>query len=153
MAVRHSCKLLGLQNYFNNASGPRRAFESRFTLKCCCVCTIVHSVKTRSLISEDANMQHWVPGLIAACLLTGSTSAGPIQFVVAEFPSETITFVLLFIATLVAFYRLPPRFRLKTLAVSSLIFYAASGMIDFALLIATLALTYQLSLRIRPGGP
>ncbi len=35
-------------------------------------------------------MQHWVPGLIAACLLTGSTSAGPIQFVVAEFPSEKV---------------------------------------------------------------
>ncbi len=36
-------------------------------------------------------MRHWVPGLlVAACWLTGSTSAGPIQFVVAELPSRKV---------------------------------------------------------------
>ena len=39
------------------------------------------------------------------------------------------------------------------MGVSSLLFYAASGLIDFVLLIAVLVVSYQLSLRVRPGGP
>jgi alginate O-acetyltransferase complex protein AlgI len=66
---------------------------------------------------------------------------------------QTTTFTLLFIGTLAAFYLLPRRFRLTTLGISSLLFYAASGLIDFALLLSVLVLTYQMSLRIQPGGP
>ena len=39
------------------------------------------------------------------------------------------------------------------LGVSSLLFYAASGLLDFSLLIATLVISYQMSRRVRPGGP
>lgn len=66
---------------------------------------------------------------------------------------QTSIFVALFIGTLAAFYGLPARFRLGILGVSSLLFYIAGGLIDFALLITTLVVTYQLSLRVTPGGP
>jgi alginate O-acetyltransferase complex protein AlgI len=66
---------------------------------------------------------------------------------------QTAIFVLLFIGTLVVFYRFPQRFRLPALGVSSLLFYAASGLIDFVLLITVISVSYQLSLRVRPGGP
>ena len=39
------------------------------------------------------------------------------------------------------------------LGVSSLLFYAASGLLDFSLLLGTLGISYWLSLRIKPGGP
>ena len=66
---------------------------------------------------------------------------------------QTSIFVLLFIGTLITFYALPQRFRLLTLGTSSLIFYAAGGLIDFILLVTVLLVSYQLSVRVRPGGP
>ncbi len=66
---------------------------------------------------------------------------------------QTAQFALLFLATLVAFYGLPQRFRLRVLAASSLVFYAASGLLHFGLLLATLVISYRLSLWIRPRGP
>ena len=66
---------------------------------------------------------------------------------------QTASFGLLFLGTLAAFYGLPRRFRLMTLGGSSLLFYAASGLLDFLLLITTLVITYQLSLRVTPRGP
>ena len=66
---------------------------------------------------------------------------------------QTATVGLLFLGTFVAFYGLPKRFRLLVLGTSSLLFYAASGLLDFSLLIGTLGISYWLSLRVKPGGP
>ena len=66
---------------------------------------------------------------------------------------QTPEFALLFIGTVVAFYAIAGRFRLHVLAVSSLGFYAASGSLDFLLLLATLGISYVISLRVRVGGP
>ena len=65
---------------------------------------------------------------------------------------QTPEFGLLFAATLIAFYFLAPRHRLQILALASLLFYAASGILDFALLIGTILLTYVLSKRVTPNG-
>lgn len=65
---------------------------------------------------------------------------------------QTAAFGLLLFATLLAFYFLPKKFRLAVLGVSSLLFYAASGLLDFALLMATLVIAYRLSLTVKPGG-
>ena len=62
---------------------------------------------------------------------------------------QTAAFGFLFIGTLAAFYGLPRRFRLVVLGVSSLLFYAASGLLDFSLLIGTLVISYQMSRRVR----
>ena len=61
-------------------------------------------------------------------------------------------FALLFAGAAIAFYAVPGRFRLHVLAVSSLGFYAASGTLDFLLLLATLGVTYAVSLRVRKDG-
>lgn len=66
---------------------------------------------------------------------------------------HTVTFGLLLVGTLAAFYLLPRRWRLFVLAISSLMFYAAAGLVDFGVLLAILVVTYRLSLRIRPSGP
>lgn len=66
---------------------------------------------------------------------------------------QTIIFLFLFLATLAFFYTLPKRFRLSVLATSSLIFYIVGGLIDFALLLSTLIISYYLSKKIRPYGP
>ncbi len=65
---------------------------------------------------------------------------------------QTPEFGLLLIATLVAFYALARGHRLSVLAIASLIFYAASGLLDFALLMATILVSYGLSKRVQPGG-
>ena len=54
--------------------------------------------------------------------------------------------------TIAAFYRLAPRFRLWVLAVSSLGFYAVSGILDFFLLMGTILVSYFLSKQVRQGG-
>ena len=66
---------------------------------------------------------------------------------------QTPEFGLLFLVTLVAFYLLPGRFRLWVLAGASILFYAASGLIDLALLGGVLGCSYLLSRRTRPSGP
>ena len=66
---------------------------------------------------------------------------------------QTVSFGLLLLGTLAAFYTVPKRFRLFVLVISSLLFYATAGLIDFALLLTILVVTYHLSLRIRPSGP
>ena len=66
---------------------------------------------------------------------------------------QTPEFALLFVATVVAFYWFASKYRLQVLAVASLGFYAASGLLDFALLLGTLSLTYALSRQVREGGP
>ncbi len=62
-------------------------------------------------------------------------------------------FGLLFAATLAAFYLVARGHRLKVLAVASLAFYAASGVLDFFLLLGTLAVSYIALRQVRPGGP
>jgi alginate O-acetyltransferase complex protein AlgI len=61
-------------------------------------------------------------------------------------------FALLFAVAAIAFYAVSGRFRLHVLAASSLGFYAASGVLDFFLLLVTLGVTYAISLRIRENG-
>jgi len=51
-----------------------------------------------------------------------------------------------------AFYVFGERFRLQILALTSLGFYAASGLLDFTLLLVTLGVSYAVSLRIKEGG-
>lgn len=65
---------------------------------------------------------------------------------------QTPEFALLFIGTAVTFYVLPRRARLSVLAVGSLLFYAASSVFDFALLVFVLFLTYRLTCAIEIGG-
>jgi alginate O-acetyltransferase complex protein AlgI len=65
---------------------------------------------------------------------------------------QTPEFGVLFAATLVAFYFLARGYRLQVLAVTSLIFYAASGILDSLLLLGTILLTYFLSKRVNPHG-
>jgi alginate O-acetyltransferase complex protein AlgI len=61
-------------------------------------------------------------------------------------------FALLFLGTAVAFYLVANQFRLHILAISSLGFYAASGLLDFTLLLVTLGVSYAVSRRINEGG-
>ncbi|HEU0021869.1 MAG TPA: MBOAT family O-acyltransferase [Dehalococcoidia bacterium] len=63
---------------------------------------------------------------------------------------QTPEFGLLFAATLIAFYLLARSHRLQVLALASLTFYAASGLLDFMLLVGTILLTYALSKRVNP---
>jgi alginate O-acetyltransferase complex protein AlgI len=63
---------------------------------------------------------------------------------------QTPEFALLFAATLLAFYFLARGHRLQVLALASLTFYAASGVLDFLLLLGTILLTYFLSKRVDP---
>ena len=65
---------------------------------------------------------------------------------------QTPEFGLLFAATLIAFYSFARGYRLQVLALASLGFHAASGIIDFTLLVGTILLTYVLSKRVKPQG-
>jgi alginate O-acetyltransferase complex protein AlgI len=66
---------------------------------------------------------------------------------------QTPEFLILLTIT-VAAYILPLRgHRLAVLGISSLLFYAASGIFDFALFLVVLSVTYVLSTQIRPRGP
>ena len=61
---------------------------------------------------------------------------------------------LILLAITIAAYLLPLRgHRLAVLGISSLLFYAASGVFDFALFLIVLSITYVLSTQIRPRGP
>ena len=66
---------------------------------------------------------------------------------------QTPEFALLFVATIILFYWLASKYRLSVLAIASFGFYAASGTLDFVLLLGTVGLTYILSKRVTVGGP
>lgn len=65
---------------------------------------------------------------------------------------QTPEFGILFAATLFAFYFLARGYRLQVLALASLAFYAASGILDFTILLGTILITYALSKRVKPQG-
>jgi len=74
--------------------------------------------------------------------------------VVGEVPVlfQTPEFVALFLLTIAGFYYFARKFRLHVLAIASLAFYAFSGIPDFIILLTTIAGTYLLSKRVKPGG-
>jgi alginate O-acetyltransferase complex protein AlgI len=66
---------------------------------------------------------------------------------------QTPEFLALFLLTLLAFYGLRARFRLATLAAASTFFYAASGLGYLAVFMATIVVSYAISLRLKQDGP
>ena len=66
---------------------------------------------------------------------------------------QTPEFVALFLATLLTFYTIGQRFRLVVLAIASTLFYAASGLADLTVFIATILVSYAISTRLKQDGP
>lgn len=60
---------------------------------------------------------------------------------------QTLPFLVLFVVTVAAYYALPSQ-RLRIIAIASLVFYAASGLIDLAVLLTTILVSYYFALRI-----
>ena len=64
---------------------------------------------------------------------------------------QTLPFLVLFLACVAAFYAFPTR-RKAVIALASLAFYAASGLIDLAVLVVTVLVSYWFALRIARTG-